>query len=361
MAAARQPGRLSDPTMTLRTEPRLKPRLLEALAAYGLDGPAAPAPVDRDVAHDALVDAVRQGHDGFEGLYEAMPNDLPGDESDGVVVTSETIRGADGNPVELRVYRPADATGPLPGVLYLHGGGMTILSSFNKVHTRWCRDLATTGMVAIGVDFRNAYTSEGLNPFPAGLDDCSRALAWVHAHRQQLGLSSLVVEGESGGANLTLATTLKAKRDDRLDSIDGVYAVTPFISGGYVWDEARKLTELPSMIENDDYFLNGGAMDLNVAVYDPDGSHAEDPLCWPLFADVSDLTGLPPHVITVDELDPLRDEGVAYYRKLVAAGVPVTGRVNLGLTHAAELIFRKALPEEYFATVRDIHRFAAAL
>ena len=59
-------------------------------------------------------------------------------------------------------------------------------------------------------------------------------------------------------------------------------------------------------------------------------------------------------MISVNELDPLRDEGMAYYRKLIAAGVPVVGRVNLGLTHGAEMIFRQAVPEDYFATVQDI-------
>jgi len=63
----------------------------------------------------------------------------------------------------------------------------------------------------------------------------------------------------------------------------------------------------------------------------------------------------------VDELDPLRDEGVAYYRKLVRAGVPVVGRTNLGLTHAAEMIFRQAVSDVYLATVGDIKRFADTL
>ena len=89
--------------------------------------------------------------------------------------------------------------------------------------------------------------------------------------------------------------------------------------------------------------------------------NAENPLAWPYFATEAELAGLPPHVISVNELDPLRDEGMAYYRKLIAAGVPVVGRVNLGLTHGAELIFRQAVPEDYFATVQDIKRFADSL
>lgn len=223
------------------------------------------------------------------------------------------------------------------------------------------RGLAATGMVVIGVDFRNAYTAAGLNPFPAGLSDCGSALTWIDAHREQLGITKIVLQGESGGANLVLATTLQAKRDGRLDSIDGVYVLVPYISGGYRWDEARKLRELPSLVENDCYFVNCQAMDLLVAAYDPTGDNAENPLCWPYFATEADLDGLPPHVVSVDELDPLRDEGVAYYRMLVRAGVPVVGRTNLGLTHAAEMIFRQAVSDVYLATVGDIKRFADTL
>ena len=63
----------------------------------------------------------------------------------------------------------------------------------------------------------------------------------------------------------------------------------------------------------------------------------------------------------MNELDPLRDEGIAYYRLLQRAGVPAVGKVNLGLTHAAEMSFRQAVPEAYKAAVRDIHGFAASL
>lgn len=353
-------GRLADPAMTPGTDPRTDPRLLTALTALGLDTAAAPPPVDRSASAGTLTGFVGQMHTAFEGLYEALPNELPGDDAAEVACTTRTIPGVDGN-ITLRIYRPVGLSGALPCAVYLHGGAMTLLEADNKVHRRWCQDLAASGMIAVGVGFRNACGASGRHPFPAGLTDCGTALDWIHDHREALGISRLVLQGESGGANLALATTLKAKRDGRLDAVDGVYATVPYISGGYGWPGSRKLAELPSLVENDGYFTTCAGLDLLVAMYDPDGEHAEDPLCWPYFATAADLAGLPPHVIAVNELDPLRDEGIAYYRRLLGAGVPAVGRVNLGLVHGADLIFRQALADVYRATVCDVKRFADSL
>ena len=98
---------------------------------------------------------------------------------------------------------------------------------------RWRDDLAATGMVVVGVEFRNGGGKHGPYPFPAGLNDCTSALQWVNDNKARLGISKVVVSGESGGGNLTLATTLKAKQDGRLDQIDGVYAQCPYISNAY--------------------------------------------------------------------------------------------------------------------------------
>jgi acetyl esterase/lipase len=358
---ARREGRLDDPSVCLRTDPRLHPGLRAALGALGLDRHAAPPPLDRSADPAAVAEYVGGAHAAFEGLYAALPAEWPGEAPAEVAYGAETVRGVDGNDIPLHIVRPADAAGPLPGLVYIHGGGMTILDADNKVHRQWSRDLAAAGMVVVTVGFRNAWTPHGTNPFPAGLDDCASALDWVHEHRADLGISTVVVEGESGGANLVLATALKAKRDGRLDRIDGVYAMVPYISGGYGWHTDRKLRELPSMVENNGHYIDCEMMDLLVSVYDPTGENADNPLCWPYFATTSDVEGLPPHVITVNELDPLRDEGIAYFRTLQRAGVPVVGRVNLGLTHAADMSFRQAVPEAYRATVRDIHAFARSL
>jgi len=355
MAQPLLPGRLGTPAMTLGDDPRAHPRMVAALEAFGLAAHAAPAPVDLASPMDEVHAYVDAAEEGFSGLFTALYTDFGAME--GVERSVEVITGVDGNDITLFIHRPAGASGPVPGVLHLHGGGMVLLEAAGGNYPRWRDELAATGMVVVGVEFRNAGGKLGPHPFPAGLNDCSSALDWMHEQRSRLGISKIVVSGESGGGNLTLATTLKAKRDGRIERIDGVYAQCPYISGVY----ATKDESLPSLYENDGYFLDVSMMGVLAKVYDPSGDNSRDPLAWPYHAEVEELRGLPPHVISVNELDPLRDEGLSYYRKLLRAGVSAVGRTVAGTCHAGDCIFRAAMPDVYAATIRDIKGFAASL
>jgi len=349
------PGRLGDPSRSLGTDPRTDARLAAVLRTLGMDGHGEPAPVTAASSLEELLAFAHGAEAGFQQLFGALVGQLP--EVSGVERSTEQIPGPDGGTITLYVHRPAGASGPLPGVLHLHGGGMVFLTAGDPAYRRWRDLLAAAGMVVVGVEFRNAGGVLGAHPYPAGLDDCVAALQWMHAQRAALGVGTLVVSGESGGGNLSLATTLRAKRGGFLDAVDGVYAMCPYISGAY----ADPPAELPSLVENDEYFLAGPMTGAIAKLYDPSGEHRTDPLAWPYHASVEDLAGLPPHVISVNELDPLRDEGLAYHRRLVEAGVSSVGRVVVGTTHAGEMIFEGALPDIAAATVRDIVGFARSL
>jgi acetyl esterase len=346
------PGRLGSPTMVLKDDPRADPRMVAAMEPFGLAVPPEPAPVDGSSPLDALLEYVGVAEAGFEGLFSALSIDLP--PVAGVTSSVEVIRGIDGNDITLFVHRPAKSDGALPGVLHLHGGGMVLLEAAGAAYVHWRDELAATGMVVVGVEFRNGGGKHGPHPFPAGLNDCTSALHWMADNKARLGISKIVVSGESGGGNLTLATTLKAKRDGRVGDIAGVYAQCPYISNAY----AVKAPALPSLYENDGYFLDCDMMGALAKVYDPSGEHATNPLAWPLFATNADLQGLPPHVISVNQLDPLRDEGLAYFRKLLDAGVRAASRTVNGTCHAGDEIFRAAMPDVYLTTIRDIKGFA---
>jgi len=213
------------------------------------------------------------------------------------------------------------------------------------------------GVVVIGVEFRNSAGSAGCHPFPAGLNDCSAGLHWVYDNKEHLNISNIVLAGESGGGNLALATCLKAKNEGAVEKIDGVYAMCPYIfnSGASAPDT------LVSKRENLGYFLDENSMSAIAYMYDPSSENSLNPLCWPYYADDELLIGLPPHVISVNELDPLRDEGMSYYRKLIRAKVSATSRTVNATTHAAELMFPEDLPEAFNATLQDLVCFAKSL
>jgi acetyl esterase len=349
------PGRLGKPDMTLGEDPRADRRLLAVMEPLGLLAPPPAPPIDASSPIEAVLEYVATSEEGFEGLFGMLSSALA--PIAGVTRSVEVIPGIDGNDITLYIHRPADGDRPLPGVLHLHGGGMAMLEAAGPAYNRWRDELAAAGLVVVGVEFRNAAGKHGPHQFPAGLNDCSSGLQWVHAHRDELGIGKLVVSGESGGGNLTLATTLKAKRDGNIEMIDGVYAMCPYISGVY----AAPPAELTSLHENDGYFIDCEMMGALVRLYDPDGQHATDPLAWPLHAGADDVAGLPPHVISVNQLDPLRDEGIAYYRLLAGAGVSVACRTVNGTPHAGDMIFEAALPDVHAATLRDIKSFADSL
>ncbi len=349
------PGRLGSPAMALRDDPRADPRMISVMAPFGLDQAPPPAPVNADSPLEDLLDFVAAAEEGFEGLFAAVAGELPS--SPDVERSVEVIRGDAGNDITLYVHRPTVQDGPLPAILHLHGGGMVQLEAAGPAYHAWRDALAASGLVVVGVEFRNGGGKHGPFPFPAGLDDCASGLRWLLDQRDALQVSKVVVSGESGGGNLTLATVLRAKRDGIVEQIDGVYALCPYISGAW----ADPPAELTSLFENDTYFLEVAMMGALARVYDPDGDNARNPLAWPLHATADDLAGLPPHVISVNQLDPLRDEGLAYARKLLDAGVPVVSRTVNGTCHAGDCIFRDAMPDVYAATIRDIKGFADSL
>ena len=219
---------------------------------------------------------------------------------------------------------------------------MRTLSCFDGMYRAWGRMIANRGVCVVMVEFRNALRPSAVPdvaPFPAGLNDCVSGLKWVHAHASEIGVDPdhIVVAGESGGGNLTLATGLQLLRDGDIGLIRGLFALCPYIAG--MWPQGR----FPSSTENEGTFLhlhnNRGAMAYGIEAYE-----SGNPLAWPSFATEDDVRGLPPTVVHVNECDPLRDEGIEFYRLLLRAGVAARCDVGLGTTHAAE-IFAAVVPD----------------
>ena len=339
----------------IANDPRLDPRLKAVLSMF-------PAPNESDVIsreaqlEEANSPAAKEMADQVTAMLEMMDTEAVAPSTGLDISELEFTSQPDGNTIKIRFVRPQSDT-PVPCVYYIHGGGMMTFSCFHGNYRAWSKVIAANGVAVAMVDFRNALTPSSapeVAPFPAGLNDCVSGVRWLHENAERLGIDPqrIVISGESGGGNLTIATGLSLKQDGDLDIVSGLYALCPYIAGQWPQDD------LPSSIENNGILIglhsNRGAM-----AYGLEQLEAKNPLAWPLFATVDDLKGFPRTMISVNECDPLRDEGLVFYRRLMEAGVAARCREVRGTCHAAEL-FINACPEISGDTAADLARFAKA-
>ena len=178
------PGRLGDPEMVLKTDPRTDPRLAAALAVFEMDVAPPPPPVTPDSPLQDRLDFLAEVEVGLDGFHEAIFSDLPPVEN--VKRSTRTIKGVDDDDINLYIHRPTNVPGPLPCVYHIHGGGMVILEATGANCTRWRDELAALGLVVVGVEFRNGAGKLGNHPFPAGLNDCQSGLDWTFNNKLPL-------------------------------------------------------------------------------------------------------------------------------------------------------------------------------
>lgn len=263
-----------------------------------------------------------------------------------VSVTSEP----DGNSIKLQIIRP-DGDEILPCVYYVHGGGMAVLSAFDANYRAWGKTIAHQGLCVVMVDFRNSLrpsSAPEVAPYPAGLNDCVSGFKWVVQNAARLGVDpgKIMVAGESGGGNLSIATTMRLTTEAGAPRPVGLYALCPFILGS--WPAAC----CPSSSENDGILIGVANNHLTMG-YGIEALVAEDPMAWPGFASEEDVSAFPPTMVSVNECDPLRDEGIAFYRLLQRAGVLSQCRQTMGTVHANELL-GILMPDIARSTARDM-------
>jgi acetyl esterase len=332
-------------------DPRIDPRIKELFAGIELRSEGDVATREELLADDAFKAEI----EGLRAMLSSFNNETIAPSAGLSIRTERVVSSPDRNTINIQFIRP-DNTAQVPCVYYIHGGGMQFLSCYDGNYQAWGKIIAGKGVAVAMVDFRNALFPSSVPevvPFPAGLNDCVAGLKWVHANSATLNIDPqrIIVAGESGGGNLTLATGLKLKRDGDLSLIKGLYALCPYISGEW------PLPQYPSSIENNgilmDLHNNRGAMGYGIEAF-----RRRDPLAWPAFATAEDVEGFPPTVISVNECDPLRDEGVGFYRLLIHNGVRARCRQLMGTIHGTE-IFPTCCPDISHNTAVDIADFCA--
>jgi acetyl esterase/lipase len=258
--------------------------------------PEARAFAEAAAAPPTLVERGVEGARELLDEVQAAPAELPEIDEDWI-----TVRASVGD-VQVRIVRPAGATGALPVVLYVHGGGWVLGNA--GTHDRLVRDLATGAEAALVFV---EYTRSPEAKHPVAIEQAYATAQWITENGADNGLdaSRLAVAGDSVGGNMAAVLALLAKKRGDVAFIHQslYYPVT---------DAAQNTDSYREFAEG--YHLRADAMAWFWDNYLPDRQARHEVTASPLRATVQ----------IVDENDVLRDEGEAYGRKLIEAGVPTT-------------------------------------
>ena len=230
----------------------------------------------------------------------------------------DRVINAGGAKLPVRIYTP-EGKGPLPILVYFHGGGWVIGNC--ETHDTPCRSLANgAGCVVISVDYRMAPEHK----FPTAAEDCYAATKWAALNAAAFGgdPKRIAVGGDSAGGNLAAAVAQMAK--DR-GAPPLVYQLLIYPVTNYAFDTASYKANAEG------YLLTQDSMRWFWNHYLQNDNDGQNPYASPLRG--QRLSNLPPALVITAEYDPLRDEGAAYAAKLREAGVPVVHADYKGMIH----------------------------
>lgn len=276
--------------------------MLDAEAAFLLDLMEKAVAAGRPRLHTLPHAVGRAAVDKMSADGEADPPEV-------AEVVDGTLPGPAG-PIPYRRYVPLGAAaGPLPTLVYYHGGGFVIGNL--ETHDSTCRRLANRSRCqTIAIDYRLAPE----HPFPAPVDDAVAAFRHIrdHAGAFRVDPARIAVGGDSAGGNLA-AVVCQTMRDA---------GETGPAFQMLIYPATDSITETGSRSDNaEGYFLTRELMDWFWTAYVPADVDRRDLRLSPQLA--ADFRGLPPAYLLTAGYDPLRDEGKAYADRLLAAGVKV--------------------------------------
>lgn len=250
---------------------------------------------------------------------------------DGLHSDEQYIPSRSGGPdIRVRIFKPRNAAGPLPGFLYLHGGGyvtgvpeiaLDVIKKF--IEGQPC--------VIVAPDYRKALAA----PYPAALNDCYDTLLWMKEYAGSLGIvpDRFIVGGHSAGGGLTAAVALKAADTGDVD-IAFQLPLYPMI------DDRQ---DTPSAAFVDAPVWNAKTNKLGWGLYLQEllEKNLEIP-AYAAPARAADYAHLPPTITFVGDMEPFRDETLAYVDNLKKAEIPVTFKLFTGCFHGFDAVVPEA-------------------
>jgi acetyl esterase len=248
----------------------------------------------------------------------AQSGPIPMPEVDASRVTLSSAFGDFG----VRIVRPQGSTGPLPAILYLHGGGW-ILGS-------WITHDLLTRRLAVGANAAVVFAEYSLAPeakYPVQIEQCYAAAQWIAEQGAGGGfdIARIAVAGDSAGGNMATVLALMAKQ---CGSVQFVHQSLYYPMTDADAEDSESLRRF-----KDGPYGSAEGMAWFWSSYLTVEESRSDILVSPLQATLADLQGLPPALVIVDENDLLRDQGEAYADKLRGAGVPTTSVRFNGTIH----------------------------
>lgn len=282
---------------------------------------AAALPMLPELPFDDLP-ATRAAFDGFFADEDTL-------DGEGVRISTSSFPASDGHSVEVRIFTPTGGRSPKAAVIDLHGGGFAIGTTRmdDQLNIAIAREVDA---VVVSVEYRLAPE----HPFPIPAQDCYDALVWVAEQAEQLGVDRdrIAVHGDSAGGGLAATVCLWA-RDRHGPKVAFQSLLEP---------ELDDRCDSPSMLAGTDtpvWYRDNAVLSWQYYLA------GQEPSPYAAPARMEDLRGLPPTYVTVNQIDPLLDEGLAYARRLVDAGVPTELHLWPGAYHGFDMVEAAAISQ----------------
>jgi acetyl esterase len=264
----------------------------------------------------------------------------------------------------LDIYRPRDAEGPLPSVIYIHGGAFSMMSK--DTHRIMAYVLASQGYQVFNINYRLGP----VHPYPKPLDDAIAAVLWVLDHGEARGadINRLAIMGESAGANLAAALSYCAahprpepfaralyERNIQFRCVAPMYGILDLHDVERFWRDPRKSRRLATWIKREIHGVTHSYLGRRAS------RALEFPLASPLrlleSSPPPDSRPLPPFFTTVGTADPLISDTIRLREALDARGTECDLHVFRGEIHAFDvMLWRESARTKWRALFRFLGR-----